>query len=469
MSDPTGFLKYSRKDLPRRPVELRVQDWQDVYEEPSEDLTPQLQQQASRCMDCGVPFCQVSPGCPLENLIPDWNDLVCQDQWKEALEELHSTNNFPEFTGKLCPAPCESACILGINSEPVTIRSIESSIIERGFQAGWVRPQIPSTISGQPVAVVGSGPAGLAAAQQLRRWGYSVTVFEKSDQLGGLLRYGIPDFKMEKTLLDRRLEQLRQEGIQFKTGIEVGAEVTLQALKNDFHAICLTTGAQQPRYLDIPGHDLLGVHQALDYLTQQNRRNAGQIIPEKTGISAAGKRVVILGGGDTGSDCLGTAHRQGAKEVSQFEIFPQPHPLRTSHAHEEGGNRHWGISTLKFTGTDGKLEKLYAVRVQYTGGRFNPLPASEIEMEVDLVLLALGFTGQHPGFALGIKNSLQIELDPKGNIPVDRTYRTRDKKIFAAGDAKRGASLIVWAIAEGRKMASSVHQYLQNNQNEGIK
>ncbi|MEO7162211.1 MAG: glutamate synthase subunit beta, partial [Bdellovibrionia bacterium] len=310
MSDPTGFIKYSREDIARRPVALRVQDWRDIYETPPETFIPKLQQQASRCMDCGVPFCQVSPGCPLENLIPDWNDLVHQGDWKEALNELHRTNNFPEFTGKLCPAPCESACVLGIDSEPVAIRSIESSIIDRGFQAGWVVPQITSQDSGKSVAVIGSGPAGLAAAQQLRRLGHHVTVFEKSDQIGGLLRYGIPDFKMEKTLLDRRLEQIRKEGVQFKSGIEVGTDISVKELRANFHAICLTVGADQPRRLEVPGQDLKGVHLAMDFLIQQNRRNAGQVIPEEEVIFAAGKRVVILGGGDTGSDCLGTVHRQ---------------------------------------------------------------------------------------------------------------------------------------------------------------
>jgi glutamate synthase (NADPH/NADH) small chain len=473
MSDPTGFMKHSRAEIERRPVEIRIQDWKDVYEVPSEALVPKLQLQASRCMDCGVPFCQVSPGCPLENLIPDWNDLVQQGRWKEALSELHSTNNFPEFTGKLCPAPCESACVLGITNEPVTIRSIESSIIDRGFQEGWVQPQINNIHSGKSVAIIGSGPAGLAAAQQLRRFGHEVTIFERSDQMGGLLRYGIPDFKMEKSLLDRRLKQMFKEGVQFKTGIEVGTDITIENLKSQFQAICLTTGAEEPRSLKVPGQELKGVHYAMDFLIQQNRINAGQIVPNATLISAAGKRVVILGGGDTGSDCLGTVHRQGAKEVTQLELFPQPplarsesspwpswpYKLRTSHAHEEGGKRVWGVSTLRFTGNQGRVERLHAVRVEYKGGLFHPIPHSELELEVDLVLLALGFTGAKKSPLL---QSLGLEINATGNIPVDSHYSTKEKGVFAAGDAKRGASLIVWAIAEGRKMASSVHNYLQN-------
>ncbi len=432
------------------------------------------------------------------------------------MDELHSTNNFPEFTGKLCPAPCESACVLGLESEPVIIRTIESSIIERGFQEGWVVPQRSSLLgsaflaeslaspgaasltasgatsltaseaatltveavsgasSGKSVAIIGSGPAGLAAAQQLRRFGHQVTVFEKSDQIGGLLRYGIPDFKMEKSLLDRRLEQIRKEGVEFKTGIEVGTDISAQELRASFHAICLTTGAEQARPLEVPGQKLEGVHLAMDFLTQQNRINAGQIIPEGKRLSAAGKHVVILGGGDTGADCLGTVHRQGAQKVTQLERLPQPpsarssstpwpswpYKLRTSPAHDEGGERLWKVSTLGFSGNDGKVEKLHAIHVDFKDGLFKPIPGSELEIQADLVLLALGFTGTA---CAPLLHSLGLETDTSGNIPVDAEFKTKEKGVFAAGDAKRGASLIVWAIAEGRKMASSVHHYLEGD------
>jgi glutamate synthase (NADPH/NADH) small chain len=464
MSDPRGFLKFMREMPARRPSQSRILDFREFYEPFSEE---KIKSQSARCMDCGVPFCQSTHGCPVENLIPDWNDLVHRGQWREALESLHSTHNFPEFTGKLCPAPCESACVLGINADAVTIRSIESAIIERGFDEGWVTPVIASRLTGRKVAVVGSGPAGLAAAQQLARAGHSVTVFEKSDRVGGLLRYGIPEFKLEKRHLDRRLAQLAAEGVEFKTGVEVGgADLDAHELMSGFDAVCLTLGAEKARELPVPGRELKGVFQAMEYLTAQNREDLSD--PD---LHARGKRVVIIGGGDTGSDCLGTAHRQGCLSAAQFELLPQPPALRaqttpwplwpmqlrTSHAHEEGGDREWNVSTLGFAGENGQVQKLHAQRVAFDGGKFAPVPGSEFELEADLVLLAMGFTG--PG-ANPLFQSLKLKTDPRGNLSVDSGYMTSHKGVFAAGDVRRGASLIVWAIAEGRKMAASVDAFL---------
>ncbi|MEO8326782.1 MAG: glutamate synthase subunit beta [Nitrospirota bacterium] len=468
MADPRGFLKYKREGPHRRPVELRVLDWKEIYEPFSDE---KLKVQGARCMDCGVPFCQSPAGCPVVNLIPEWNDLVHRGRWKDALKALHATNNFPEFTGRLCPAPCESACVLGINSDPVSIRVIEWNIIDKGFEEGWVEPVLPVVSSGKQVAIIGSGPAGLAAAQQLARTGHEVTVLEKADRIGGLLRYGIPDFKMEKWVLDRRLEQMRKEGVTFQTSVCVGVDTSVQALRRDYDAVLLAMGAEQPRELPVPGRDLKGVHLAMDYLTQQNKQVAGDTLLGEH-ISAKGKRVVIIGGGDTGSDCLGTAHRQGCAEAHQFELLPEPPPnraqstpwplwpmqLRTSHAHEEGCDREWSISTTKFSGENGHLTRLHATRVNFENGKVVPVPGAEIKMDVELVLLAMGFVGPVKG---GLLDSLGLQYDPRGNVAVDEHFMTNMDGVFATGDTKRGASLIVWAIAEGRKSAAGIHRYLQ--------
>lgn len=460
-------MKYQRVEPARRSVETRVRDWKEMYEPMPEE---QLKVQGARCMDCGVPFCQSPKGCPVENLIPDWNDLVYRGQWKDALSALHATNNFPEFTGRLCPAPCESACVLGINEPPVTIRVLENNIIEKGFDEGWVEPIVPLKRTGKRVAVIGSGPAGLAAAQQLARAGHSVTVFEKSDRVGGLLRYGIPDFKMEKWVLGRRLAQMVAEGVEFKTNVNVGVAFDVEALRKDYHAVCLATGAEQPRDLVVQGRELKGIHYAMDYLTQANRAHAGLPIKGEQ-ISAKGKRVVIIGGGDTGSDCLGTAHRQGSIEAYQFELLPQPPleraastpwplwpmKLRTSHAHEEGCKREWSVSTTEFVGRDGQVTGLRAQRVAFENGKLAPIPGSEFELQVDLVLLAMGFAGPVKS---GLLEKLGVDLDGRGNVRVDSRYMTSVPGVFAAGDVKRGASLIVWAISEGRKMAAAVDRFL---------
>lgn len=469
MGDPKGFLKYPREGPKRRPVELRVLDWEEMYEPFSE---AKLEAQGARCMDCGVPFCQGPTGCPVINLIPDWNDLVYRGRWRDALKALHATNNFPEFTGRLCPAPCEGACVLGINSDPVSIRVIEWNIIDKGFDEGWVQPVLPVSHTGKKVAVIGSGPAGLAAAQQLARAGHAVTVYEKADRIGGLLRYGIPDFKMEKWVLDRRLEQMRDEGVRFEANAHVGVDVDVQHLRREYDALCLTLGAEQARELPVPGRELKGIHLAMDYLTQQNKINAGDELAEEI-ITAKGKRVVIIGGGDTGSDCLGTAHRQGCLEVHQFELLPEPPPtraestpwplwpmqLRTSHAHEEGCDRRWSVSTTAFSGVNGHVTKLHGHQVSFENGRFYPIRGTEFEMDVDLVLLAMGFTGPIKN---GLLDQLGVAYDARGNVAVDEYYMTNIEGIFAAGDTKRGASLIVWAIAEGRRLAAGVEAYLKS-------
>ncbi|MBI3608545.1 MAG: glutamate synthase subunit beta [Nitrospirae bacterium] len=475
MADIRGFLKVKRSGPQRRPVELRIKDWKELYEPIPEDA---LKAQGSRCMDCGVPFCQGNTGCPVENLIPEWNDLVHRGRWKDALKALHATNNFPEFTGRLCPAPCESACVLGIIDDPVSIRVIEWNIIDKGFDEGWIAPVLPVVQTGFRVAVVGSGPAGLAAAQQLRRAGHEVTVFEKADRIGGLLRYGIPDFKMEKWVLDRRLDQMIAEGVEFRTNVDVGRDLSVEELRQCFDAICLAGGAMAPRDLPIPGRELSGVHFAMDYLTQQNKINAGDAPPPPAErLTAEGKRVVIIGGGDTGSDCLGTAHRQGAKEIYQFELLPQPPPhraestpwplwpmqLRSSHAHEEGCKREWSVSTTKFTGRNGRVTNLHAVRVEFQKddqgrNRMVEIPDTAFELDVDLVLLAMGFVSPEKR---GLLTDLEVALDPRGNVVVDENYMTNVDGVFAAGDMKRGASLIVWAIAEGRKAATGIERYLK--------
>ena len=429
-------------------------------------------------MDCGVPFCQSDSGCPIDNLIPEWNDLVYRGCWREALEALHSTNNFPEFTGRLCPAPCEGACVLGIIDQPVAIKSIEQAIIDRGFAEGWVRAQPPITETGWRVAVVGSGPAGLAAAQQLRRMGHAVVVYEKDDRIGGLLRYGIPDFKLEKWVIERRLDQLLAEGVEFLTGVEVGRDLPVEQLQREFDAICLAGGAQVARDLAVEGRELDGVHLAMDYLTQQNRRLEGDHLDPAKAIDAAGKRVVVIGGGDTGSDCVGTAHRQGAASVVQLELLPQPPlersaetpwpfwplKLRTSHAHEEGGVREWSILTRRLVGEGGSVRYLDAVRVEpqvAADGRpgYREVPGGEIEIAAELVILAMGFTGPQPS---GLLSALGVELDTRGAVRVDPEHRSSVPGIYAAGDMHRGASLIVWAIREGRDAASAIDRDLRS-------
>ncbi len=466
MGKSTGFLEYKRETPERRPVSERTQDFFPLYLPFPEE---KLQIQGARCMDCGVPFCHV--GCPLNNLIPDWNDLVYRGRWQEASRVLHSTNNFPEFTGMVCPATCEAACVLGINEPQVTIKLIENAIVERAFHEGWIRPEPPEFRTGKRVAVIGSGPSGLAAAQQLNRAGHTVVVFEKADRPGGLLRYGIPDFKLEKSLLDRRLELLAKEGIQFQTGVHVGAGLPVASIRRKFDAFLLTGGAEKPRDLQAPGRELKGVHFAMDFLTQQNRRCAGDRIDPKEEIVATGRRVAILGGGDTGADCLGTSHRQRALSVHQIEIMPLPPKerdpqtpwptwplmLRTESSHEEGGIREWGAATTRFTGDDqGNVTRLHAVRVG-PPPEFQPIPDSEFTLEVDLVLLALGFTGPDPSKML---EELNVALDARGNVATNGSYRTSIPGIFAAGDMRRGQSLVVWAISEGRKAAQAIHHYL---------
>ena len=469
MGKDTGFLEYARELAPRRPVTERVNDWFEIYLDFPE---PKLRTQGARCMDCGVPFCQT--GCPVNNLIPDWNDLVYHGRWKEAVRQLHATNNFPEFTGRICPAPCEASCVLGINLPAVTIKQIEKNIVERAFHEGWIRPEPPKHRTGKKVAIVGSGPAGLAAAQQLCRAGHSVVVYEKADRIGGLLRYGIPQFKLEKHLIDRRLEQMSAEGVKFVTGAEVGKNVAVEDLRSEFDAIVLAGGAEHPRDLNLPGRDLKGIHFAMEYLPQQNRRNLGDIIALESEILATGKRVVIIGGGDTGADCLGTCHRQKPRSVHQFEIMPKPPDerspqtpwplwpmqLRTEGAHEEGGVRDWSIATTKFTGsTYGRVQQLHAVRVG-PPPTFEPIPGTEFVMEADLVLIAMGFVGPVRN---GMIEQLGVKLDPRGNVATDQNHMSSVPGVFAAGDMRRGQSLVVWAIAEGRKAAASVDRYLQTD------
>ena len=474
MGKPTGFLEIKREKQPYRPVTERLHDWNQVMLPLAK---PALQRQGARCMDSGIPFCH--QGCPLGNVIPDWNDLVYRDRWRDAYERLAATNNFPEFTGTLCPAPCEGSCVLGINDDPVTIRAIELAIIDHAFASGWVRPEPPVTRTGKSVAVVGSGPAGLAAAQQLNRAGHAVTVFERADRIGGLLRYGIPEFKMEKRVLDRRLEVLRKEGIRFQVNAHVGANVPVEVLRTHFDAILLAGGATAPRDLAVPGRELAGIHFAMEYLPLQNRRCLGDEVPEERFISADGRRVVIIGGGDTGADCLGTVHRQGALSVHQFELLPQPpgtraasNPwplwplvLRTTSAHEEGGVRDYCISTKRFSGRNGRVEKLHAVRVEFVpSGNGRPqmreVPGSDFELGVDLVLLAMGFVGPEKH---GMLAQLRVALTERGAVAVDENHMTNVRGVFAAGDMERGQSLIVWAIAEGRKAARGVDRYLMDS------
>jgi glutamate synthase (NADPH/NADH) small chain len=467
MGKVTGFKEYTREVPSRRPVEERVKDYFEVYQPFPET---KVQMQAARCMDCGVPFCHT--GCPLNNIIPDWNDLVYRDRWKEAIRVLHATNNFPEFTGRICPAPCEAACVLGINEPPVTIKTIEKTIIEHAFREGWIVPEPPAHRTGKRVAIVGSGPAGLAAAQQLNRAGHWVTVFEKADRIGGLLRYGIPDFKLEKHVLDRRLRQMEAEGVRFQTSAHVGKNVPVEDLQKEFDVILMAGGAESPRDLKVPGRELKGIHFAMEYLPQQNKRNAGDQVPD--GILATGKHVVIIGGGDTGADCLGTAHRQKAKSVQQFEIMPEPPPdrspatpwplwplqLRTESAHEEGGIRNWSVATTRFTGDEqGNVKLLHAVRVG-PPPKFEPIPGTEFTLEADLVLLAMGFLGP---VKQGMLEQLGVKLDARGNVATDENCMTSVPGVFASGDMRRGQSLVVWAIAEGRRAARGVDKYLMGS------
>ncbi len=473
MGKPSGFLEHRREPIPHRPVAERVRDWREVQADFSE---AQARTQGARCMDCGVPFC--NNGCPLGNIIPDWNDLVYRGRWHEALERLHSTNNFPEFTGLVCPAPCEAACVLGINDDPVTIKQIEWEISRRGWEEGWIRPVLPERRSGRSVAIVGSGPAGLAAAQQLARAGHGVTVFEKSDRVGGLLRYGIPEFKLEKRLIEPRIEQMRAEGVSFQTGVHVGVDLSAADLRRSFDAVLLCTGSEQPRDLPIPGRDLRGIHYAMEFLTQQNHRNAGDHVATEEELLATGRQVVVLGGGDTGSDCVGTSHRQGAASVTSIELLDRPpeerHPstpwplwplvFRTSSSHEEGGEREFSVLTKRFEGESGRVTRLHCVRLEWgppdASGRpaMREVPGSEFSLPADLVLLAMGFV--HPVHE-GLVKDLGLRLDQRGNVLADVDgYATSEPGVFAAGDCRRGQSLVVWALWEGREAARAVDRYL---------
>ena len=474
-------MEYERQAPKGRDVLVRIKDWNEVYEPMAE---ADLKLQGARCMDCGIPFCHT--GCPLNNIIPDWNDLVYRGRWKDALRELHATNNFPEFTGRICPAPCETACVLGINEDPVSIKAIEKSIVDRGWEEGWIKPEPPQKRSGKKVAVVGAGPAGLAAAQQLNRAGHTVTVFEKNEVPGGLLALGIPDFKMEKHLVARRVEQMEAEGVSFRCGVHVGVDVTAQQLHGEFDSILITTGSEKPRDLTIPGRELNGIYFAMQFLPQQNRRVSGRAVDPSFDISAEGKHVIIIGGGDTGADCLGTSRRHGAKSIRQYELLPkppesrdepgaQPWPLwpftfKVESSHQEGDVRDYAVNTTEFLGDgDGNVKALKGVRLQWeepdpeSGRRanFKPIEGSEFEVEADLVLLAMGFV--HP-VQEGFLNQLGVEYDPRGNVKAEfGEFRTSVDKVFAAGDARRGQSLVVWAISEGRKAARAVDEFLMGH------
>ena len=465
MADPTGFMKVPRETPKRRPVDIRIRDWREVYEE---QPFAELQKQAGRCMDCGIPFCH--QGCPLGNLIPEWNDLIWRGEVGEAIDRLHATNNFPEFTGRLCPAPCETACVVGINRDAVTIKQVELRTIEEAFASGGVTPLIPDRLTGKTVAVVGSGPAGLAAAQQLTRAGHTVAVYERAEKIGGLLRYGIPEFKMEKSILDRRLDQMKSEGTRFRAGVNVGEEITGEQLRTRYDAVVLAIGATQWRDLPVPGRNLNGVYQAMEYLPWGNKQGLGEITTPP--INVAGKHVVILGGGDTGADCLGTATRQGAASITQLEIMPRPsnerpssapwptYPMiyRVSSAHEEAGERMYSVSTEEFIGDGaGNLRALKLIETQFVNGKFEKVPGSEREIPADFVFLAMGFTGVEKSPLI---SQLGVDLDARGNVSRDGDYHSSVPGVFVAGDAGRGQSLIVWAIAEGRSAAAAVDRYL---------
>ena len=466
MGSLKGFVEIGRVGFERRPVEERIHDWNEVYKEFSED---KLKAQASRCMDCGVPFCH--QGCPLGNIIPDWNDLVYRGQWQEALLRLLATNNFPEFTGRLCPAACEGSCVLGINADPVTIKNIEVTIIDRAFKEGIIRPRRPVRRTGKAVAIVGSGPAGLAAAAQLNQAGHWVTVYERDDRIGGLLRYGIPEFKMEKKILDRRLNIMLEEGVMFRTNANVGVNVSVEELRREFDAILLAGGATAPRDLQVPGRELKGVYFAMEFLPLQNKRCEGDNIPDADFISAKDQRVVIIGGGDTGADCLGTVHRQGCRSVVQFEILPKPpgeraadnpwpnwpNIFRTSSAHEEGGGREYCVLTTKLTGRNGHVEQLHVIRVEFEGRNMREIPGTEFTIDADLVLLAMGFLGPEKK---GMLDQLGVVINERGNVATNAEKMTNIPGVFAAGDMSRGQSLIVWAIREGRQAARFIDKYL---------
>ena len=478
MGKPTGFLEVERADRGYDKPAARKKSWKEFVKPLP---APVLRAQASRCMDCGIPFCH--EGCPVNNLIPDWNNLVYREQWRQALVTLHSTNNFPEFTGRICPAPCEASCTLNIDDNPVTIKTIECAIVDRGWQEGWIAPQPPARRTGKRVAVIGSGPAGMACAQQLARAGHAVTLFEKADRIGGLLRYGIPDFKMEKGLIDRRIEQMRGEGVEFRTSVEIGVDVSVDQLAAEYDALALTGGAELPRDLEVPGRELAGIHFAMDFLPQQNKRVAGDpepvAAPQGT-ITAKGKHVVVIGGGDTGSDCIGTSTRQGARSITQLEILPKPPDredkplvwpdwplkLRTSSSHEEGCERDWAVLTKRALGADGHVEALECVRVEWLQGpdgrwAMQEMPNSSFELKADLVLLAMGFLGPRKA---GMIEQAGIKLDPRGNVAANTLdYQSSVPKIFAAGDMRRGQSLVVWAIREGRQCARAIDEFLMGS------
>jgi len=468
-----GFLEIERKERPYDKVEARLKTWKEFVH----PLPPaEVSKQGARCMDCGIPFCH--NGCPVNNIIPEWNELVRRDRWRDALEVLHSTNNFPEFTGRICPAPCEASCTLNIDDNPVTIKSIECAIVDRGWEEGWIQPLVPARKTGKRVAVVGSGPAGLACAQQLARAGHAVTLFEKADRIGGLLRYGIPDFKMEKQQIDRRMRQMAQEGVEFRTSVEVGATLSVKSLLEGYDAVALTGGAEEPRNLAVPGRELDGIHFAMDFLVPQNKRVAGddevRAAPKGT-ISAKGKHVVVIGGGDTGSDCVGTSNRMGAASVTQLEVMPQPPEkenkaltwpdwplkMRTSSSHEEGAERDFAVLTKRAVGSKGKVEALECVRVTFAGGQMQEVPGSAFQIKTDLVLLAMGFLGpRRPGML----EEAGVALDPRGNIAANvKDYRSSVPKLFAAGDMRRGQSLVVWAIREGRQCARAIDESLMGS------